>query len=160
MYIFGKDKLGCINGDYPPSPQADPSFRKWRTNNVIVKGWLINSMNPTLIGNFILFPTTKSIWDAIAMTYFDGSDTSQVYELRRRVARLQQVGGSLEKFYTKLQGLWWEIDFHHLNPMECTTDIHHHNNLLQEDRVYTFLDNLDDRLDDRVYTRRLFGRQL
>lgn len=62
-------------------------------------------MNPTLIGNFILFPTTKSIWDAIAMTYFDGSDTSQVYELRRRLARLQQVGGSLEKFYTKLQGL-------------------------------------------------------
>lgn len=32
--------------------------------------------------------------------------------------------------------------------MECTTDIHHHNNLLQEDRVYTFLDSLDDHLDN------------
>ena len=53
MYISSKDKLGYINGNYPPQPQADPSFRKWRTNNAIVKGWLINSIDPTLIGNFI-----------------------------------------------------------------------------------------------------------
>lgn len=32
--------------------------------------------------------------------------------------------------------------------MECPTDIHHYNTLLQEDRVYTFLDGLDDRLDN------------
>ncbi|KAJ8617605.1 hypothetical protein MRB53_013791 [Persea americana] len=31
--------------------------------------------------------------------------------------------------------------------MECTTDIHHYNNLLQEDCVYTFLDGLDDHLN-------------
>ena len=66
----------------------------------------------------------------IATTYFDGNDTSQVYELRRHVARLQRVGNSLEKFYTELQGLWREIDFRHPNPMEYTTDIHHYNNLL------------------------------
>ena len=32
--------------------------------------------------------------------------------------------------------------------MECATDIYHYNNLLQEDRVYTFLDGLDDHLDN------------
>jgi hypothetical protein len=147
MYISGKDKLGFINGDYPPPPTTDPSFRKWRTDNAIVKGWLINSMDPTLIGNFIRFPTAKAVWDAIATTFFDGSDTSQVYELRRRVARLKQADGSLEKFYTDLQGLWREIDFRRPNPMECPADIHHYNSLLQEDRVYTFLDGIDDRLD-------------
>jgi hypothetical protein len=104
-------------------------------------------MDPTLIGNFIRFPTAKAVWDAIATTYFDGSDTSQVYELRRRVARLKQAGGSLEKFYTDLQGLWHEIDFRRPNLMECPLDIHHYNALLQEDRVYTFLDGIDDRLD-------------
>jgi predicted transcriptional regulator len=104
-------------------------------------------MDPTLIGNFIRFPTAKSVWDAIATTYFDGSDTSQVYELRQRVTRLRQSGGSLEKYYTDLQGLWREIDFRRPNPMECTTDIHHYNALVQEDRVYLFLDGLDDRLD-------------
>ena len=105
-------------------------------------------MDQTLIGNFIRFPTTKLVWDAIAMTYFDGSNTSQVYELRRRVTRLRQGNGSLEKFYTELQGLWWEIDFRHPNPMERATDIYHYNKLLQEDHVYTFLDGFDDRLDN------------
>lgn len=64
------------------------------------------------------------------------------------MARLQQVGGSLKKFYPELQGLWQEIDFYCPNLMECTTDIHHYNNLLQEDRIYTFLDCLDDHLDN------------
>jgi hypothetical protein len=147
MYISGKDKLGYINGDYPPPPMTNPSFRRWRTENAIVKRWLINSMDPTLIGNFIRFPTAKAVWDAIATTFFYGSDTSQVYELRRCVARLKQAGGPLEKFYTDLQGLWHEIDFRWPNPMECPADIHHYNTLLQEDRVYTFIDGIDNRLD-------------
>lgn len=32
--------------------------------------------------------------------------------------------------------------------MECPGDIHHYNDLLQEDRVYTFLDGINDRLDN------------
>ncbi|KAL6335694.1 hypothetical protein AAG906_032886 [Vitis piasezkii] len=123
MYIFGKDKLGYING------------------------WLINSMDPSLIGNFIWFPTAKLMWDSIATTYFDGSDMSQVYDLRCRVTQLKQAGGSLEKYYNDLQGLWREIDFRRPNPMECAVDIQNYNLLLQEDRVYVFLDGLDDRLD-------------
>ncbi|XP_059440183.1 uncharacterized protein LOC132172662 [Corylus avellana] len=104
-------------------------------------------MEPSLIGNFIRFPTAKLVWDSIATTYFDGSDTSQVYDLRRRVTRLKQAGGSLEKYFTDLQGLWREIDFRRPNPMECVADIKHYNDMLQEDRVYVFLDGLDDRLD-------------
>ena len=123
------------------------SFWKWSTDNAIVKGWLINSMDPSLIRNFIRFPMGKQVWDSIATTYFDGNDTSQVYDLRRSVTHLRQAGGSLEKYYNDLQGSWCEIDFHRSNPMECPTNIKNYNHLLQEDRVYTFLDGLDDQLD-------------
>lgn len=37
MYIASKDKLGYINGDLPQPPSTDPTFRKWRTDNAIVK---------------------------------------------------------------------------------------------------------------------------
>ena len=147
MYISGKDKLGYINGDSPQPPETDPSFRRWRTENAIVKGWLINSMDSSLIANFIRFPTAKQVWDSAATTYFDGTDTSQVYDLRRRVTRTKQAGGSIEKYYNDLQGLWREIDFRRPNPMECASDIQKYNSILQEDRVYIFLDGLDDRLD-------------
>lgn len=148
MYISGKDKLGYIDGTFPQPSATDPTFRKWRTENAIVKGWLINSMDPSLVGNFIRFPTAKGVWDSIATTYFDGSDTSQVYDLRRKVTRMRQNGGSIEKYYNDLQGLWREIDFRRPNPMECPNDIQKFNSLLQEERVYIFLDGLDDRLDN------------
>lgn len=38
MHIFGKDKLGYINEDYPQPPEIDPFFHKWCTGNAMVKG--------------------------------------------------------------------------------------------------------------------------
>jgi len=62
-------------------------------------------MDPKLIGNYIRFLMEKAIWDAIFTTCFDGSDTSQVYDLRRKAMRLKQGGGSIETYYNNLQGL-------------------------------------------------------
>ena len=130
MFISRKDKLGYINGDYPQPLETDPSFRRWSTENTMVKGWLINFMDHSLVVNFIRYPTTKQVWDFVATAYFDGTDTSQVYELRRRVSRMKQAGGSIEKYYNDLQGLWQEIDFHRLNPMKCEIDIQSYNSML------------------------------
>ncbi|GAV73213.1 UBN2_3 domain-containing protein, partial [Cephalotus follicularis] len=121
---------------------------KWKTEDSTVRGWLINSLDPSLISNFIRFPTAKAIWDSIATTFFDGKDTSQVYDLKRRVTRMKQDGGPIEKYYNGLQGIWREIDFRRPNPMVCAADIEKYNLTIQEDRVYLFLDGLDDRLDN------------
>lgn len=112
-----------------------------------MKGWLINSMDTSLISNFIHFPTAKMVWDSIAITYFDGTDNSQVYDLKRWVTKIKQAGGSIKKYYNDLQGLWREIDFRSPNPMECPTDIQKYNSIIQKDQVYVFFDALDDRLD-------------
>ncbi|KAK2967022.1 hypothetical protein RJ640_003378 [Escallonia rubra] len=87
MYILGKDKLGYIYGDILQPQVTDPNFRKWRTENAVVKEWLINSMDPSLINNFIRFLIAKEVWDNIATTYLDGTDTSHVYDLKRQVMR-------------------------------------------------------------------------
>ena len=76
MYIVGKEKLGYILGDNPQPEPIDSAFRKWRTENVVVKWWLINSMESSVIGNFIRYPTAQQVWDAVAITFFDSLDTS------------------------------------------------------------------------------------
>ena len=83
-----------------------------------------------MIDNFICFPTTKALWDAIATTYYDGTDTSQVYDLKRRVSRMRQAGGSIETYYNTLQSLWREIDFRRPNMMEYESDIKRYNDIL------------------------------
>ena len=102
-------------------------------------------MDPSsLIVNFIHFPTAKAVWDAVTTTNFDGADTSQLYDLQRRVTRMRHGGGLIEKYYNDLEGLWREIHFRRPNPMECATDISKYNSLIHEERVYDFLDGLDD----------------
>ena len=98
-------------------------------------------MDPSLISNFIRFLTAKLVWDSIATTYFDGTDTSQNYDLKRRVTKMRQVGGSIEKYYNDLQGLWKEIDFRRPNPMNCATDIQ---NIIQSYKKTEFISFLMD----------------
>ena len=105
MYISGKDKLGYINGDFLQPKPTYPTFWWWQIENAIVKGWLINSMDLSLISNFICFPIAKLVWDSVATIYFDGIDTSPIYDLKRQVSKMRQAGGSIEKYYSDLQGL-------------------------------------------------------
>ncbi|CAL2262842.1 unnamed protein product [Prunus armeniaca] len=103
MYISGKDKCSYINGDLPQPPTTAPMFPRWHTENSIVKVCLINYLEQSLIGNFIRFPIVKVVWDAIATTFYDGTETSQVYDLKRQVSRMRQASGSIETYCNILQ---------------------------------------------------------
>ncbi|RDY00981.1 hypothetical protein CR513_15761, partial [Mucuna pruriens] len=73
-------------------------------------------------------------------------DLSQLFVFKKCVNNTKQAGGLIELYYNTLQGLWREIDFQRLNLMNCTEDIQKYNYVLQEDRVYAFLDGLNDKL--------------
>ncbi|KAK2989635.1 hypothetical protein RJ640_019354 [Escallonia rubra] len=61
-------QLGYVNGDVLQPQVTYLNFKKWRTKIAVVKGWLINSMDPSLISNFIRFLTAEEVWDNIAIT--------------------------------------------------------------------------------------------
>jgi hypothetical protein len=49
MFISGRDKLGLITDEIRQPILTDPTYSKWRAENAIVKGWVINSLTPDLI---------------------------------------------------------------------------------------------------------------
>ncbi|XP_057496097.1 uncharacterized protein LOC130781057 [Actinidia eriantha] len=61
MYISSKDKLRYINGNLPQPPLMDPTFRRWRTDNAIVNGWLITNFASTLMAPNALTMGVQSI---------------------------------------------------------------------------------------------------
>jgi hypothetical protein len=73
---------------------------------MVVKGWLINSLEMRFRGSFIRNPTAKDIWKVVATTFYDGNDASQVLALNRKVSRTKQFGRSLEEYYYELRNLW------------------------------------------------------
>ncbi|XP_078154779.1 uncharacterized protein LOC144550675 [Carex rostrata] len=148
LYVKGRDKMKHITGNPSPPLPTDPLFQRWDMDDAVVKGWLINSLEPKLQNTFIRYPTAKEVWDTIATTFYDGNDKAQVYNLNKRVTRLKQSGKTVEEYYHELQGLWREIDYRRPNPMVHAEDISKFNEFVQESRVYIFLDGLDDRLDN------------
>ncbi|OAY61433.2 hypothetical protein MANES_01G083275v8 [Manihot esculenta] len=92
------------------------------TYNAIVRSWLINSMDPKLISNYIRYPTIKAVWDVVATTYFDGQTHHRSMTER-----------SIETYYNNLQGLWRETDFRRPNPMRCESNIKKFYFIVQED---------------------------
>jgi GAG-pre-integrase domain len=147
MYIRGRARMQHLTGEPTPPSGQDASYQKWITEDVVVKGWIINSLEPRLRGSYIRYPTAKDVWKAIATTYYDNNDEAHVYALNRQVARVKQDGRPVEAFFDELQGLWQEIDFRCPNPMEHAVDIAKFNTFVQKQRVYTLLDGLDDTLD-------------
>jgi gag-polypeptide of LTR copia-type len=142
-----KDKYGYVNGEREEPVLSDASYPKWKAENAQVKNWLLNSIDPKLIGNYVHLNAARDIWKAMAVTYFDGGDMSHFYSLKRKEYQIRQAGNSVENYYSILQGLWREIDSRRPNSMVCTVDIEKRNKELQEDRLVNFLSGLDEKLD-------------
>ncbi|OMO93820.1 hypothetical protein CCACVL1_06334 [Corchorus capsularis] len=56
------------------------------------------------------FLTAKEIWEAVAKTFYDGSDETQLFELNRRSFTTHQSGRPLSLYYNELIGIFQEID--------------------------------------------------
>nr|GEW79296.1 UBN2_3 domain-containing protein [Tanacetum cinerariifolium] len=148
MHLSSKDKTCYIDGSLKLPPLTDPTYKKWKTKDSTVKGWLINSMDPSLVGNFIRFRNARNVWLQVELAFFDKNDNSQLYQLKRKVIRVKQSNRHVQEYFKEFVSLWREIDFRRPNSMKCPEDIKKHNDLTQEDRVYVFLDGLDNYLYD------------
>ena len=109
MYISGTNKLGYINGDLLEPLPTDPQFWKWKTKDLTVKGWLINSMNEDISPNFMLYPTAKSMWDAVRRRYSDLENSTQMCDLRDTARNLKQGDLSVTQYFNTLTTLWQEL---------------------------------------------------
>ncbi|KAI5316489.1 hypothetical protein L3X38_036196 [Prunus dulcis] len=95
-------KLGYLTGSISAPAESAPTFDAWTTENLRVKGWLIDSMSPELMGRFIRLRTAKEIWATVKKVFYDGSDESQVYELNKKAFTLKQNDQSVSKYYSML----------------------------------------------------------
>jgi hypothetical protein len=57
----------------PPEQQSD-SYEQWEQDDLVVFSWLIQNIEPEIAGNLIEFPTTKTLWEALVITYSSGKE--------------------------------------------------------------------------------------
>jgi gag-polypeptide of LTR copia-type len=147
MELKTRNKLGYVKGDQKIPSTTDVAYKRWEIEDNIVKSWLIKSLDNLLVGSFINCSTAREVWEALAMTFFDGNDSAQYYDLRRKTYNLRQGDSSVETYYKELQGLWREMDYRRPNTFTGIENIERYNKIVQEERLFNFLNGLSDRLD-------------
>ena len=90
----------------PPEPSDD----QWEQDDLIVFSWLIQNIEPVLASNLTEFPTAKTLWDALTVTYSSGKDKLQTFDLHVKANEFKQNGVPLEEFWIVMQGIWGEIE--------------------------------------------------
>ncbi|KAI5328552.1 hypothetical protein L3X38_027949 [Prunus dulcis] len=101
-------------------------------------------MEPSLLNMFHTLPTAKEIWDVVNQMFYDGSDISQLYELRCQATCLKQEGRPVSTYFAKLKAIWLELDNRRHFQMKCADDMKTFQAAVMADRVYDFLAGLND----------------
>ncbi|KAL6323499.1 hypothetical protein AAG906_039074 [Vitis piasezkii] len=110
MYVCGKGKDEYLTGEATIPEKTNPKFRVWKTENHMVMSWLINSMNTNIGENFLLYGTTKEIWDAARETYSNSENTSEIFEIEATLHDLRQGDLSITQYFNILSRHWQHLD--------------------------------------------------
>lgn len=130
----------------PPEPTAD-NYDQWEQEDLVIFSWIIQNIEPSIASNLTEFPTAKSLWDALVVTYSSGKDKLQTFDLHVKANEIKQNEMSLEDLWIIMQGIWGEIDRRDPNPMKCAIDIATYNKARTEQKLFQFLNAIDHRYD-------------
>ncbi|KAJ8768637.1 hypothetical protein K2173_023541 [Erythroxylum novogranatense] len=147
MRIGARNKIGYLTGEMVKPATNDSSYATWTTDNNKVKIRLIDSMSPHLLQRFIRLATAKEIWEAVAKTFYDGSNETCLFELNQKSFMTKQNGQPLPTYYNELVANFQEIDHRMAMQENTTTGVVHMHSVMARLRVHIFLSGLGAEFD-------------
>ncbi|KZV16011.1 hypothetical protein F511_14377 [Dorcoceras hygrometricum] len=72
----------------------------------MVMSWIINSMTNEIGENFLLYGTTKEIWDAAKETYSNKENTSELFEIESILHDLRQGDLTVTRYFNTINRYW------------------------------------------------------
>ncbi|GJZ17775.1 ribonuclease H-like domain-containing protein, partial [Tanacetum coccineum] len=98
LALEGKNKTGFIDGSFRRSNTDEVLGIQWDRANVVVLGWIINSIYEELFVGQIFSKRAKHVWDELKETY-DKVDGSVTFSLHHKIHTLSQYGSSIADYY-------------------------------------------------------------
>ncbi|KAK0575868.1 hypothetical protein LWI29_008433 [Acer saccharum] len=78
FHVHSKEKEDYLTGHITKPDEKDVGYRIWKRDNSQVMSWLVNSMEPHIGENFLLYETAVEIWEAAKDTYSHKDNTPEL----------------------------------------------------------------------------------
>ncbi|XP_071695530.1 uncharacterized protein [Rutidosis leptorrhynchoides] len=146
--LFAKNKFCFVDGTLPMPAEGSNDRVIWQRCNAMVRGWLVNSMDMELRNSVKYAATARDIWDDLKER-FDKENAQRAYELRRTISSVHQENMTVSAYYTKLRGIWDEIQSVSPSPLctcnSCTCNLGKSlNDMRDKEKLYDFLMGLNE----------------
>lgn len=111
----------------------------------MVRGWLISAMEKQITCSVKYAITACDIWLDLAER-FGKENAPRAYELRRKVTIIHQDDMTVSAYYTKLRGIWDEMQSISPSPScTCSCDVtKEFAKMREKERLYDFLMGLNE----------------
>ncbi|XP_042032420.1 uncharacterized protein LOC121779152 [Salvia splendens] len=137
-----------ITGTLTPPRPGEKGYTDWEEIDLIVFSWIIDNMETHIIADFAHHQTAKSLWDTLAITFANSADSYLIYDLREKASRIVQGDTSLEAYWSKLHGLWMDINqCPHKTVDCCDKGVSQYRSIKSELRLFKFLTGLNEKYD-------------
>ncbi|KAD6454783.1 hypothetical protein E3N88_09489 [Mikania micrantha] len=108
-FLFAKNKIGFVNGKIKKPREDERDFMAWMRCDTMVKGWLTTAMEKEIRASVKYGNTAREIWKDLNER-FGKESAPRAYELKQTLNTTRQEGTSVSAYYTKLRGIWDEIN--------------------------------------------------
>lgn len=143
IYIQDKYKEEYLTGEVEIPPKGDPRYRKWKTENATVMGWLLGSMKPEISDHYLFLEIAHQIRDYLSQPYYKVGRTTKVFDLRQMIAQFKYGDKPLAIYYFALQKMWLELEHYTSYRPSCMWDATAYKNHVEEIQVFEFLAGLN-----------------
>ncbi|XP_024959016.1 uncharacterized protein LOC112499989 [Cynara cardunculus var. scolymus] len=107
-FLFAKNKIGFIDGLIKKPEKTASNYMAWMRCDAMIKAWLTTSMEKEIRSSVKYANSAAEIWDDMKER-FGKESAPRAYELKQSLTMTRQDGTSISAYYTKLRGLWDEI---------------------------------------------------
>jgi len=146
--LRSKNKLGFIDG-LIKKPKDDPSeINAWKTVNSMICLWILNVVDPKLRTSIAYVETAREMWTNLQKRYAIGN-TPKIHQLKADLATCKQGELDVVEFYSKLSGMWSELDNYtklsHCICGKCECSLNKTiTKMFEEERTHQFVMGLTD----------------
>ncbi|KAK3002448.1 hypothetical protein RJ639_020557 [Escallonia herrerae] len=141
--LTAKNKIGFINGSIEqPSEKDQPTeYALWNQCNSMILSWLTHSVEPDLAKGVIHAKTAYQVCEDFK-DQFSQKNAPDIYQIQKSLASFSQGTMTVSTYFTKLKGLWDELDTYRALP--TCNQMKAHDEQREEDRLMQFLMGLHD----------------
>ena len=100
--------LSHLTDDCPP--EDDPNFMRWIQEEEIVFAWLLDSLSPEQNARYVMYDTSKLLWEAISRNHSKRDDRQKIIDLYIKSFTLQQGDRDVLTYSNELRAVFNDLD--------------------------------------------------